>query len=77
MYELAVQRSEAPIIFSFRFRHGSNPSVKYIAYEIQNMGKNPWRKDMSVSFYRCLKSHRRGNFFLLKYELFDQPDDWM
>ena len=30
MYELAVQRSEAPIIFSCRFRHGSNPSVKYI-----------------------------------------------
>ena len=28
MYELAVQRSEAPIIFSCRFRHGSNPSVK-------------------------------------------------
>ena len=27
MYELAVQRSEAPIIFSCRFRHGSNPSV--------------------------------------------------
>ena len=28
MYELAVQRSEAPIIFSCRFRHVSNPSVK-------------------------------------------------
>ena len=29
MYELAVQRSEAPIIFSCRFRHGSNPSVNW------------------------------------------------
>ena len=29
MYELAVQRSEAPIIFSCRFRHGSNPSIRF------------------------------------------------
>ena len=29
MYELAVQRSEAPIIFLCRFRHGSNPSVEH------------------------------------------------
>ena len=30
MYELAVQRSEAIIVFSCRFRHGSNPSVKMV-----------------------------------------------
>ena len=40
MYELAVQRSEAPIIFSCRFRHGSNPSVNVTEMRIASSTEN-------------------------------------
>ena len=37
MYELAVQRSKVPIIFSCRFRHGSNPNVKQVLEQMRRM----------------------------------------
>ena len=65
MYELAVQRSEAPIIFSCRLRHGSNPSVIKANHFTKTRHAHEVTAACLYTFIQGMQLHPQSDCFVL------------